>query len=219
VDAAWARLSALPIGKPPDPIISQDETPKPDTQKQREPEDEYITIKRITRFAGEVTTEEKRVHKHSAEAKLYQQEQEEKRRKVTETDENVAPEDEDTPKLTLRKPLKRPSRYEPNPAGEVKALPPHLQLRWPRNKAPIASGGTVKTGTIKAISSLQGATKLNTVEKSRHDWVGFVDKEGIAEELDEYGKSKASYLGREEFLKRAENREEDERRDARRKVI
>lgn len=219
VDAVWARLSALPLGKPPEPIISQVETLNPETEKENEPEDEYITIKRTTRFAGEVTTEEKRVHKHSAEAKLYLQEQEENRRKAAETDENIAPEDQDSPKPTLRRPLKRPSRYEPNPSGEVKALPPHLQLRWPRSKGLSATGTTFKIGTAKAMTSLPGATKLNTVEKSRYDWAGFVDKEGIAEELDEYGKSKASYLGREEFLNRAENRQEEERRDAKRKVI
>ena len=207
------------MGKPPAPIISQIETLEPETKTDHEPEDEYITIKRTTRFAGEITTEEKRVHKHSAEAKLYLQEQEEKRRKATETDENIAPEDQEDPKPTLRRPLKRHSRYEPNPSGEVKALPPHLQLRWPRNKGLNAAGTTLKVGTAKAMASLSGATKLNTVEKSRHDWAGFVDKEGIAEELDEYGKSKASYLGREEFLIRAENRQEEERRDARRKAV
>src|SRR6201992_5300 len=95
VDAVWAKLSAIPIGRPLEPIISQDEEPKPDIQRQQEPEDEYITIKRTTRFAGEVTTEEKRVHKHSAEAKLYLQEKEEKKRKATETDENVPQEKEE----------------------------------------------------------------------------------------------------------------------------
>jgi hypothetical protein len=44
-----------------------------------------------------------------------------------------------------------------------------------------------------------------------------VDKEGIAEELDEYGKSKQSYMGRTEFLNRTETRREDEMRDMRMK--
>jgi hypothetical protein len=53
------------------------------------------------------------------------------------------------------------------------------------------------------------------VEKSRYDWAGFVDKEGIADELDEYGKSKASYMGRTDFLNRTENRREGELREVR----
>jgi Bucentaur or craniofacial development len=195
-------------------VVLQEDTPT--AQEPPIVEDDYITIKRTTRFAGEVTTEEKRVHKHSAEAKLYLQEQEEKRRKATEPDENATPEESETAKAVLRKPLKRPSRFEPNPTGEVKALPPHLQLRWPRDRVLVTTTSAANAGSTKTWPKLTDATKLNTVQKSRHDWAGYVDKEGIAEELDEYGKSKASYLGRTEFLNRTENRQEDERREARR---
>lgn len=38
--------------------------------------------------------------------------------------------------------------------------------------------------------------KLNIVEKSRMDWVGFVDKEGIKDELELVGKSKDFYVVR-----------------------
>jgi bucentaur or craniofacial development protein len=192
-----------------------EENAAPTTLKQPQRDDDYITIKRTTKFAGEVITEEKRVHKHSAEAKLFLEEQETNRSQATEVDENAVPEEE-APQIILRRPLKRPSRFEPNPTGEVKALPPHLQLRWPRNKALVASDGR---GPVKITARLPGATKLNTVDKSRHDWAGFVDKEGIAAELTEYGKSKASYLGRTEFLNRTENRREEERREARQQAV
>jgi hypothetical protein len=55
------------------------------------------------------------------------------------------------------------------------------------------------------------AQKLNVVDKSRMDWTGFVDKEGIADELDTHGKTKEAYLGRMEFLAGVEARREDER--------
>lgn len=59
------------------------------------------------------------------------------------------------------------------------------------------------------------AKKLNTVEKSAMDWAGFVDKEGIKDELDAAGKSKGAYRARQEFLARVEQKKEEEARRAR----
>lgn len=59
------------------------------------------------------------------------------------------------------------------------------------------------------------ARKLNTVEKSRMDWAGFVDKEGIKDELALAGKAKGSYAAREAFLARTEARRDDDARRAR----
>jgi len=42
------------------------------------------------------------------------------------------------------------------------------------------------------------------VQKSALDWKGYVTKEGLAEELEAYGRSKGGYLAREDFLGRAE---------------
>ncbi|KAF9771131.1 swr complex subunit [Fusarium sp. DS 682] len=65
---------------------------------------------------------------------------------------------------------------------------------------------------IKASKEAQ-AKKLNVVEKSRMDWAGYVDKEGIKDELELAGKSKDSYMAREDFLAKSEAlREEDSRR-------
>ena len=89
----------------------------------------------------------------------------------------------------LRRPKKRVSRFEPNPDGIVKGLP----------------------------STASKGPKLNTVEKSRLDWAGYVDKEGIKEELDVAGKAKDGYLGKREFLNRAEAKRDEELRNARRK--
>jgi hypothetical protein len=56
--------------------------------------------------------------------------------------------------------------------------------------------------------------KLNTVEKSKMDWAGFVDKEGIREELEVAERGKGSYLQRKEFLERVEGKREEVRRGA-----
>ncbi|KAF2663867.1 BCNT-domain-containing protein [Microthyrium microscopicum] len=207
VDDVWQRLASLPIGR------VEEEGATEEQADQIMDDDDYITIKRTTRFAGEVETEEKRVHKHSAEAKLYLEEQEEIKKKAK-ADEESRAEESSSEKPSLRRPLRRPSRFEPNLLGEVRTLPPHLQLRWPRNKVL----SSTKSGNARMPPPPKPGTKLNTVDKSRHDWAGYVDKAGIAEELDVYGKSKQSYLGRKDFLNRAEYRLEDERRDARQKT-
>lgn len=61
----------------------------------------------------------------------------------------------------------------------------------------------------------QEARKLNTVEKSRMDWAGYVDKEGIKDDLQAAGRSKDSYNVREDFLARSEARREQDARQAR----
>ncbi len=93
-------------------------------------------------------------------------------------------------KPPLRRPKKRTSMFEPNPDGMVKGLTPAGG-----NKGP----------------------KLNTIEKSKLDWAGFVDKEGIAEELDDATKAKEGYLGRMDFLGRVEAKREEEMKTARNK--
>jgi hypothetical protein len=183
------------------------------------------------------------VPRDSAEARIYLAERAERRKKRAavaaadgiedggDTPSSADEEGEDAappPLVVLRRPLKRPSRFEPNPAGEVRSLPPHLQLRWPRAPPPAAGADGLlmpppplpeRAGAASRwhprAGAVDGATRLTTVEKSRHDWAGYVDKAGIAHELDEYGRSKASYLGREEFLARTESRVEQERREAR----
>ena len=237
VDAIWAKLSSQPVGRRMDPPKQVEQT--------KAPEEEYITIKRTTKFAGQVTTEERRVLKTSAEARLYLEEQErekaakakkqqqqqqqqqqqeeeqanEEQREPQEPDANA-----DTPtKPQLRRPLFRLSRFEPNPTGEVKGLPPHLQLKWWQHTRPGAPARVAtRTETVAATSRPTvrppAAAKLNVVDKSRHDWAGFVDQEGIAEELDEYGRSKQSYLSREDFLNRMEQRREVGRMEAKAKA-
>ena len=83
-------------------------------------------------------------------------------------------------KPALRRPKKRVSLFDPNPNGVPGA----------------------------AVANTKGP-KLNTIEKSKLDWAGYVDKEGMKEELDKAEKGKEGYLGKMDFLGRVEAKRED----------
>lgn len=181
-------------------------------------DDEYITIERSYKFAGETTTESKRVLKSSTEAQLYLT-QNKKPPPTASNDTDTAQDSNlDAPgptKPLVRRPLRRISRFEPNPQGIVKSIPATAQLTWPRGKntTHLAPAGSVPA--LPTAATGPKATKLNTVDKSRMDWAGYVDKAGIAEDLDEYGKSKGAYRDRVQFLQRVEGRKDEESRRVR----
>lgn len=235
VDALWANLSSRPIGRrastppPPAPEVAQadgegDATAPTngalppnakDDSKVTAPasiqadDDDMITIKRVYDFAGERYTESKRVHKNSAEAKLYLASKDSKSSADTSAD---TPEEPTDGHPTLRRPLKRPSLYEPNPTGEVKGLPAHRQrLRTPSRADVLTMAKRAEEEEAKR----QKATKLNTVQKSAIDWAAHVDQEGFQEELDVYGRSKQGFLGKMDFLSAVEGRREEEGRKVR----
>ena len=156
-----------------------------DTQRDGDSSD-TIRIKRTYNFAGRVHTEEKVVARDSAEAKLY----------LASQGQDAAPLDVSPTKRATKKAFR--SAFEPI----VDAGPGRTDLNL---------GVTAR---LQAAKEAQ-AKKLNTVEKSRMDWAGFVDKEGIQDELELASKSKGSYGAREAFLARSEAIREDEARRAR----
>jgi hypothetical protein len=216
VDALWAQMTAAPL-KPVPSVLSRDQ----DAQKDHTPavnipaaveEDEQLTIKKVYAFAGQDTTEEKQIPRSQLDKYLKEGWKTLNAPKAaTPVDEAPkSPSDPTAPRT--RRPLRRPSRFDPNPTGYVRALAPEYQLPWPRTTIlqteqdipPEADAPAAKAKPEKA-------QKLNVVDKSRMDWTGFVDKEGIAEELDTHGKTKEAYLGRMEFLAGVESRREEER--------
>ncbi|KAI1196608.1 bucentaur or craniofacial development-domain-containing protein [Nemania serpens] len=150
---------------------------------------DMIKIKRTYNFAGKVHTEEKLVARDSAEAKLYLASQDPKLAETEQEDEQ--------PKRKPRKAFR--SVFEPVTEGLAQrndlklSMSIRLELREQQAKA----------------------KKLNVVEKSRMDWAGFVDKEGIKDDLELASKSKQSYVNRQDFLQRVEAKKEDEARRAR----
>jgi hypothetical protein len=224
VDALWAQMIAAPL-KP----LQQPKTQEADAPKDHTPvtnvhasaeEEEQLTIKKVFTFAGQDTTEEKQIPRSQLDTYL----------KDGWKPKDAAPAADlpaDSSYRTdskVRRPLRRPSRFDPNPTGYVRALAPEFQLSWPRtsttNPRPEPENGAEAEAAAlpSAIKKAEKAQKLNVVDKSRMDWTGFVDKEGIAEELDTHGKTKEAYLGRMEFLAGVEARREEERRNAKLKA-
>jgi Bucentaur or craniofacial development len=99
-------------------------------------------------------------------------------------------------------------------ASSVSALPivsGKPSLRRPKKR-------TSMFDTSSSISTIPASkNKLNTIEKSKLDWAGYVDKEGIKDELEGAEKSQKGYMGRMDFLNRVEDRRETEAREAREK--
>ncbi|KAF2230424.1 BCNT-domain-containing protein [Viridothelium virens] len=253
VEAIWARLMSAPLKPAPgidefekafaiedDLSIPKDhnqtngaskdepnhEKPAADPANTSHPsagtaDDDTITIHRTYDFAGETHTETKRVPKDSAEARLYLSSLDPSKPSGTPNPSPPSPYDPSVPQL--RRPLKRPSRFEPNPTSEIRNLPTTTPL--PRARFPIRNLRADKDAVAAAaaarttMAANNKAAKLNTVTKSKMDWAGFVDQAGIAEELREHEKGGKAYLDRMEFLGRVEWRRDAEARGAKSTVV
>ncbi|KAK2028192.1 BCNT-domain-containing protein [Colletotrichum zoysiae] len=220
VEAIWAQMLAGQTTTTTTPPTAEDKTaeeadpvgakqsgaeadaPKPDGALGGGGDDdpsETIRIKRTYNFAGKVHTEEKLVARSSAEAKLY----------LASIGKDALAdaggvagrqqqqEGEEEPKRVLKKAFR--SAFEP--VVEVVGQRSDLNL-----------GVAVR---VKAREKEAQAKKLNTVEKSKMDWAGFVDKEGLKDELELAGRAKGSYAERQDFLARSEAKREEEARRAR----
>jgi Bucentaur or craniofacial development len=163
------------------------------------PSEEMIKIKRTYKFAGELITEEKLVPKDSAEAKLFLMEANGETAATTEVEDA----DSKRPALNLRRPLRKTSRFDPNPIGLIKK-------NWEKQLVDPSAANDNKEAT---------GPKLNTVEKSKLDWATYVDQAGIKDELNLHSRAKDGYLGRMDFLGRVEAKREEERRNVRLKQV
>ncbi|KAL4934549.1 putative Swr1p complex component (Swc5) [Aspergillus undulatus] len=175
---------------------------------------EMIKIKRTYKFAGEYITEEKVVPRDSAEAKLFLAGAQQDGEIVPATDDDLAITNGDNNNnnnnskqdhiIRLRRPLRKISRFDPNPTGSIKKS-------W--EKQPLApEAGQEENANARG-------PKINTVEKSRLDWAAYVDRAGISDELRVHSKAKEGFLGRMDFLDRVEATKEEERRNARLKGV
>lgn len=72
-----------------------------------------------------------------------------------------------------------------------------------------------KRSSLQAELDSAKAKKMNTLEKSRLDWLGFVDQEGIKDQLTHH--NKGGYLHKQDFLSRVEHNLEESRRQAAKK--
>ncbi|KAF4953715.1 hypothetical protein FSARC_12321 [Fusarium sarcochroum] len=127
------------------------------------------------------------------------------------TEEKLVPRDSAEAKLYFASQVQDPSTSSPEKRVTRKAFrstfEPQMELLPLRSDLNLGMAARIKAGKEAQ------AKKLNVVEKSRMDWAGYVDKEGIKDELELAGKSKDSYMAREDFLAKSEAlREEDSRR-------
>lgn len=207
VDSLWASMTSAPLK--PKTIIAPiqddsitEEAQIPSALQPVDDEPEMITIERTYNFAGKVHSETKVVSRHSAEAKLYLSSRSSNEKDKTVSIEATA---DDGPTVQLRRPKARRSVFEPI----TEATPQRTDLRF-----------KVASYIPKVIDkAAANAKKLNTVEKSKMDWAGFVDKEGIKDDLETAAKAKGTYLDNQDFLSRAEYRREEESRQARMKGL
>ena len=216
VDDLWQRLATAPTeptAPPPPASDTYDEHNKASAADQASPSvapapevsADMIAIKRTYNFAGETTTEEKLVPRESAEARLY----------LSSNPDNVPKPptpDNSSAAPTVRRPLRRPSRFDdPNPA------PTSLLQTTASIKSHLAPTAVNTAGMSAVQRKMAQGQKLNTVEKSKLDWAGYVDKEKLKDELDMADKAKGSYLDRMDFLGRSEQARDDVLREGRRK--
>lgn len=205
VDALWASMTAEPVmptkqqlqAKPPGEngdgsTVTGNSGPsnaQATAGKDGDPS-EMIKIKRTYNFAGKVHTEEKLVQRDSAEARLYLASQGEK------GDGDAAAADDDQPDKRMPRKAFR-SAFEPVAAEQGQRADLNLGM------------------AVRLQARQDKAKKLNTVEKSRMDWAGFVDKEGIKDELALAGRAKGAFADRQDFLARSEARRDEEARRVR----
>ncbi|KAK1808906.1 swr complex subunit [Friedmanniomyces endolithicus] len=172
VDDIWAELNRVPIGRPPPPPISVDDAhgQGESDQENLAADEEFITIRRRIEYAGETTEIEETVPRNSKEGQRYLKEHPPDGQPIT-------------PANVLRRPLRRPSAFEPNPTALIKGVPPEkLRLRAPSRVDVLLAAERV------AEEQRRKAEKMTTVQKSALDWSGFVEKQGLREELEAYGK-------------------------------
>lgn len=97
--------------------------------------------------------------------------------------------------------------YEHSSKPGVKTAP----VRRPKKRASMFEPSSAGLGQASSTPSDKGkGPKLNTIEKSKLDWAGYVDQEGMKDELDGAEKSKDGYLGKREFLDRVVAKRDDE---------
>ena len=164
---------------------------------------EKIVIDRTYRFAGESIHEHKVVNKYSAEGQEYLRNltlQDQKRQqRQQEQGTKSSTHDRGEISHTEEQLMKHPKQGQSDGTA--------LKLRRPLRRPPILE--KIIAGSLKP--------KLNTLEKSKLDWVKYVDEEGITDELALHNKD--GYLARQDFLSAVEANKEKKYKDFRRKQL
>lgn len=159
------------------------------------PEEEKILIERTYKFAGETIHEKKLVPKSSAVAKEYLNSLKFDANKISDNkDDHISKNDEK---------IENGNGIADNDTSNSG----HPPLRRPLKRPPILED--IISGSLKP--------KLSTLEKSKLDWVQYVDKEGISDEL-QYN-NRDGYLAKQDFLSRVESNKDAKYKELRQKQL
>lgn len=90
-----------------------------------------------------------------------------------------------------------------NEASSKKQAGPILPFNRPRT----SGGGGGGSGLSSVLGQIGKKNKLSILEKSKLDWGGFKQTEGIDEELQTFNKGRDGYLERQDFLQRTDVRQ------------
>lgn len=207
VDPKIARHSIISTGSlPEEDIIDSSES---DLINEKE---EKILIERSYKFAGETIHEKKWVLKSSAEAKEYLNSikfSSSKRNNASEEGSNSINKDgEMDENFNNLKDNSENSELDKKDESRDDINDNKPKLRRPLKRPPILED--IISGALKP--------KLSTLEKSKLDWVQYVDKEGIKDEL-QYNKKGGGYLAKQDFLSRVESRKDAQYKEYRQKQL
>ncbi|TGZ85644.1 BCNT-domain-containing protein [Ascodesmis nigricans] len=188
VDDLWAEMNATPIRK----ALPAKETPS-DTSRDEEGKDKSATEqpKEVLSATGERMVAIKSTYEFAGE---------------TITEEKLVP----ASSFTARAHQSSTASDTPSPgSGSDPSAPP--RRRVPKKRASAFDAAAASRAKPAA------PAKLNTLEKSRLDWAGFVDKEGIGDDLQKWNKGDKGYLERQAFLSRVEENRDQQWKSANKK--
>lgn len=154
--------------------------------------EDFVVIKRVFNFAGKITHEQHTVPRSSAEAEAYLKEEALKKSKNKQQSPTVAI-------INDRNDPKNAKTYT-------------TTMKKKRQNGPVKRK---RSSLLEELNNFK-AKKINTLEKSRIDWLGYVDKEGIKDELVLHNKD--GFLEKQDFLSRVDRRVESELKFNSRKI-
>lgn len=82
---------------------------------------------------------------------------------------------------------------------------------------PVEPGVSKPAGVDQLLQQLEGSGKVSTIAKTSSDWEHFKEKSGLGERLEEQADSNTSYLQKQDFLQRVDNRTFEVERNEREK--
>lgn len=177
VDALWREMNGPSSAK-----VNSSVSPRTASSVSHSThDDEYITINRTYKFAGEVNSETKRVLRSSAEGQDFLKEEKCKEMDAQQAEKN-------------KEELRRLSSGDKQ--SDRARLLADLQSK--------GRGPVKRKMSLLEEYQMNKTKKINSLEKSRLDWLGFVDKEGIKDDLTRH--NKGGYLDKQNFLHTVDKR-------------